>query len=757
MATKITTRVLADNAVTDAKIADVTLTTATQSASDNTTKIATTAYVTTAIANLADSAPSTLNTLNELAAALGDDANYATTTTNAIAGKLPLAGGTLTGALTIQGATTTIGNSVANTNVEFNLNGVASKATRIQFREGGANKWLLGQGAASETSAFELYNASGTMALSVNRSTNVATFAAGVSAGTASNLKGYFYESTVDQNGTGKPSSVLGLAANIDARSEGPSIDFNAIWGGAGGYQQDNWNEGWTVGRIAGVYDLAGLDTGALAFYTQTSGSSGGASSSSLTEKMRINSSGNVGIGTNNPDSKLHVHGVGALLSSDSYFVAQIQTDRNDDGSNDDGILQFVNGSSKTVKGEIRFDESTNTFELGHGDNQNHLVIASGGNVGIGAISPGSALEISAAANTEPLKIRAATDGYNYSTIFNAAGDSVAYFGLANALVPGGATTDFAIRAQVGELAFATNGNNERMRIDSDGTVSTSLGSNVSTVSGSTAQLIHWNPDEIKVPDSSTGSASYRDMHSFTAHKSGPLRVRWEGANQSGSYYWAGRFLVDGVQMKKTDGSNALHYFASSLASGSSAAVHSFRSFEMDLASVKPGQVIKYQMVSANGSGGPVDGNGQKNRLRSFAVYSTTPTNMGMPVIGYTQGGATAAHQDMTGLTIGSLGVDNKGGIALKTQFALQNEWNDICVIGNGMTGVTFLINATRDLDQNRQKTALVRYAYNQNFTEIAGGHQNTSWEYRYSDNRIQYRFTSAGNYLVQIMVMAGG
>ena len=104
MATKITTRVLADDAVTDAKIADVTLTTATQSASDNTTKIATTAYVTTAIANLADSAPSTLNTLNELAAALGDDANYATTTTNAIAAKAPLAGPTFTGDVDIDGS-----------------------------------------------------------------------------------------------------------------------------------------------------------------------------------------------------------------------------------------------------------------------------------------------------------------------------------------------------------------------------------------------------------------------------------------------------------------------------------------------------------------------------------------------------------------------------------------------------------------------------------------------------------------------------
>ena len=76
----------------------------TQSASDNTTKVATTAYVTTALANLADSAPSTLNTLNELAAALGDDANFSTTVTNSIATKLPLAGGTMTGNLVINTA-----------------------------------------------------------------------------------------------------------------------------------------------------------------------------------------------------------------------------------------------------------------------------------------------------------------------------------------------------------------------------------------------------------------------------------------------------------------------------------------------------------------------------------------------------------------------------------------------------------------------------------------------------------------------------
>jgi hypothetical protein len=66
----------------------------------STQSYATQAYVGTAISNLVDSSPATLNTLNELAAALGDDPNFATTVTNSIATKLPLTGGTLTGVLT---------------------------------------------------------------------------------------------------------------------------------------------------------------------------------------------------------------------------------------------------------------------------------------------------------------------------------------------------------------------------------------------------------------------------------------------------------------------------------------------------------------------------------------------------------------------------------------------------------------------------------------------------------------------------------
>ena len=79
--------------------------------------------VTDEVAALVDSAPSTLDTLNELAAALGDDPNFATTTTNSIANKLPLAGGTMSG--DIDGN----GNKVLFANVYSGLSDLPSAST----------------------------------------------------------------------------------------------------------------------------------------------------------------------------------------------------------------------------------------------------------------------------------------------------------------------------------------------------------------------------------------------------------------------------------------------------------------------------------------------------------------------------------------------------------------------------------------------------------------------------------------------------
>ena len=98
----------------------------TAAAGTNTTQIATTAFVSTAVANVIDSAPGALDTLNELAAALGDDANFSTTVTNSIATKLPLSGGQMTGNITFSGSQTVDGRDLSVDGAK--LDGIAAGA-----------------------------------------------------------------------------------------------------------------------------------------------------------------------------------------------------------------------------------------------------------------------------------------------------------------------------------------------------------------------------------------------------------------------------------------------------------------------------------------------------------------------------------------------------------------------------------------------------------------------------------------------------
>jgi hypothetical protein len=116
--------------------------------------------------------------------------------------------------------------------------------------------------------------------------------------------------------------------------------------------------------------------------------------SNSTNNILNIKPGGNVGIGTDSPSNIFHSHGVTHRFSSDSYNVVYIQADANNDGSNDDIVLQFTTGNSNTVKGELRYDESDDKFEISAGDNQNHLTIDSSGNVGIGETSPSERLHI---------------------------------------------------------------------------------------------------------------------------------------------------------------------------------------------------------------------------------------------------------------------------------------------------------------------------------------------------------------------------
>jgi|MDTC01.1.fsa_nt_gb hypothetical protein len=150
------------------------VTATTQTASDATTKVATTAFVGTAITNLIDSSPAALNTLNELAAALGDDANFSTTVTNSIATKL---------------ATNGDGSSVTNLNASNIASGTiaAARVPTLNQNTTGSAATLT----TARTIAGVSFNGSQNISLNNNAITNGAgytTYTSNQATNTSSNV-----------------------------------------------------------------------------------------------------------------------------------------------------------------------------------------------------------------------------------------------------------------------------------------------------------------------------------------------------------------------------------------------------------------------------------------------------------------------------------------------------------------------------------------------------------------------------------------
>lgn len=110
-----------------------------------------TGYTDTAIANLIDTAPTTLDTLNELAAALGDDPNFATTVTNSISGKVSKSGDTIDGNLSVTGDLTIDTNTLfvdaTNNRVGIGTSSpdqILSIVGKMSFKTGTSTRGLVG-------------------------------------------------------------------------------------------------------------------------------------------------------------------------------------------------------------------------------------------------------------------------------------------------------------------------------------------------------------------------------------------------------------------------------------------------------------------------------------------------------------------------------------------------------------------------------------------------------------------------------------
>ena len=384
------------------------------------------AYTDTAVANLVASSPASLDTLNELAAALGDDASFSTTITDSIATKLPLAGGTLTGNLNVGGTVTADGLTVdgdgkitTSSGIGLQLHNSSSNQSYLQFTnsatgESSANGFQIGIDGSEEGLIWHYKNepikfaTNNTEAMRIDSSGNVgilnsvaSTIASansrnGLVVGSGSGNNGVTLYSGNTSNssimfadGTAGATTYIGQINydhNADAMSfattatEAMRIDSSGVVriGGQTGTLKLG-NDATYHADIEWEYNNS-----ELAFTTNDVGNF--TFNSNGSERMRITSSGNVGINTSSPDAMLTVDtNVGG---SSTGTLARFHASK---GESDSTFLQIAatrHGTASVQRVQLQaFDDDGST-------GRTLALNPSGGSVGIGLNDPSARLEI---------------------------------------------------------------------------------------------------------------------------------------------------------------------------------------------------------------------------------------------------------------------------------------------------------------------------------------------------------------------------
>jgi len=198
---------------------------------------ATKAYVDTSIANVIDNAPAALDTLNELAAAMGDDASFSTTVTNSIATKLPKSGGTMTGILAMgTNKITGLGTPSAGTDAvnKAYVDAGGSGGNKLNL-SGGTMSGVIAMGANKITGVSNPTQAQDASTKGYTDTLFGSTAAAATSAAAANTSAGNAATSATNSgsSATASANSATAAAASFDsfddrylgAKSSNPSVD----------------------------------------------------------------------------------------------------------------------------------------------------------------------------------------------------------------------------------------------------------------------------------------------------------------------------------------------------------------------------------------------------------------------------------------------------------------------------------------------------------------------------------------------------
>ena len=365
--TKIKSSNIAGLAVTHDKLhttMDLTGKTVTVATPSAATHPATKAYVDSEVAGLIDSAPGTLNTLNELAAAVNDDANFNATIATSIATKLPLAGGTMTGAIDMGANNITTTGKVLFGNVYATEGDLPSGST---YHGMFAHVHATGKGYYSHAGAWvQLANA-------------------GASGG------GYEDADTAAYLATSQNKTINTSSGNVGIGTASPSASLDVVTNStvyAAEFTQSNTSNGDGVSVVVG--------STAAADYALTVRSNAG-----NTSVLAAKADGKVGIGVFSPTSPLHIEG--ADFSSGTAYIKQTvatntptlfieQVGQGGNGGDNQGLLIKVDGTNSGAGNMIRAI-GTNSNQNGGAD-IDVFTVQNSGKVGIGTATPGARLHV---------------------------------------------------------------------------------------------------------------------------------------------------------------------------------------------------------------------------------------------------------------------------------------------------------------------------------------------------------------------------
>ena len=186
-------------------------------------------------------------------------------------------------------------------------------------------------------------------------------------------------------------------------------------------------------------------------------------------EAMRLDSAGNMGLGTTSPESKLDVGGAGSLITlhraSDGSGTGKV-------GSRTGSEFSLYNGGGSSS--EVIVAGSSVNFNVGAAE---RMRIDSSGNVGIGTSLPTEKLHVSGS-STSYVESRVANTQSSTIAAVVATGTTYSFAGVGASTVwfSSGSSTTALGNFSANPIQFVTNGS-ERMRIDSSGNVGVGVSS----------------------------------------------------------------------------------------------------------------------------------------------------------------------------------------------------------------------------------------------------------------------------------------